>query len=108
MSWYRREGDGYVVTQPVSWELGRPGSGLTVHVDEGFWFDVTVPRPFVWLFDPHNPTYLRAACFHDSLLLKRWNRVTAGAVFNETLKIERIARWRRFVMWLAVSLFKWS
>lgn len=97
----------YRVEKPLSWEVGVKGSGLIVTVPKGTVFDVSIPVGLRWLFDPHNPHYLKAAALHDELLRRKWARTTAGAEFHEALKADRVATWRRLVMWLAVSLFKY-
>jgi len=98
----------YVATKPLSWEVGVKGSGLVINVPEGALFDVSIPVGLRWLFDPHNPAYLKAAALHDEMLLRGWARTTAGAEFHEALRADKVSAWRRLVMWLAVSLFKFS
>ena len=105
--WYAAgAGCAFVTVRPVSWCIGRAGSGMRLEVPAGFSFDVSVPRPLAWAFDPRAPEYLRAACVHDWLLADRWHRITAGAVFAEVLAADGVPAWRRLVMWLAVSLYK--
>ena len=116
MSQYTRPGDWcepaggilYRSIAPLTWEVGTAGSGLAVSVPVGVTFDVTIPRGARWLFNPHDPRYLKAAALHDELLRRGWDRATAGAVFHAALKADGVARWRRPVMWLAVSLFKFN
>ena len=98
----------YRVEKPLSWEVGTKSSGMIVTVPKGTIFDVSIPRPLWWLFDPHNPAYLKAAALHDTLLLRGWPRTTAGAEFHEALRADGVALWRRLVMWLAVSLFRFQ
>lgn len=98
----------YRVEKPLMWEVGTKGSGLIVTVPKGTVFDVSIPVGLRWLFDPHNPHYLKAAALHDELLRRGWARTTAGAEFHEALKADGVALWRRLSMWLAVSLFKYG
>lgn len=98
----------YRVEKPLSWEVGVKGSGMIVTVPKGTIFDVSIPRGLRWLFDPHNPAYLKAAALHDDLLRRGWARTTAGAEFHEALRADGVALWRRLTMWLAVSLFKFN
>lgn len=98
----------YRADRPLSWEVGTTGSGLIVTVPKGTIFDVSIPRPLRWLFDPHDPAYLKAAALHDELLRRGWARTTAGAEFHEALRADGVALWRRLAMWLAVSLFKYN
>lgn len=105
--WYAsRTGGGYLTIDPISWEIGRKGSGLFVTVPAVFFFDVTVPRALRWLFDPHDPRYLKASALHDYLLLQGWDRPSAGAVFYAALKADAVPFLRRLAMWLGVSLFR--
>jgi hypothetical protein len=98
----------YVSVRPLSWEVGTKNSGLIVTVPTGTEFDVSIPRGLRWLFDPHDPHYLKAAALHDELLCREWARTTSGAEFHEALRADGVARWRRLAMWLAVSLFKFT
>ncbi|WP_263618114.1 DUF1353 domain-containing protein [Pseudooceanicola nanhaiensis] len=61
-----------------------------------------------WLFDPAAPEYLKAAALHDWLLSEGWDRMTAGAVFHNALAADGVSVWRRLVMWLAVSLYRYT
>lgn len=99
----------YVVAVPLVWEVGRVGSGLKVTVPQGRTFDVSVPWALRWIVSPHDPRYLKAAALHDEMLDQLgWSRVTAAAEFHEALRSEDVGRFRRLVMWLAVSLWRWS
>lgn len=105
--WYRHIGGiKYETTRPLIWEVGRKGSGVIVTVPQGTAFDVSIPAIMRWLFNPHDPHYLKAAALHDELLRRGWDRLTSGAQFHEALKADGVALWRRLVMWMAVSLFK--
>jgi len=97
----------YRVEKPLSWDVGVKNSGLVVTVPKGRIFDVSIPRGLRWLFDPHDPHYLKAAALHDEMLDRNWARTTSGAEFHEALKADGVALWRRLSMWLAVSLFKY-
>ncbi|NSY36881.1 DUF1353 domain-containing protein [Leisingera sp. ANG59] len=107
--WWVRRGRAYVTTEPVSWEIGRPGSGLKLRVPAGFRFDVSVPRWARWVFDPHDPRYLLAAALHDYAIHRLdWCRVSAAAPFSEALRAAGVSRVRRLAMVLAVIIHKWS
>ncbi|MGR3626808.1 MAG: DUF1353 domain-containing protein [Limimaricola sp.] len=97
----------YTTTGPLTWGIGRK-SGPPITVPPGFAFDVSIPRPLWLAFSPHDPRYLRAAAIHDWLLTDGWWRVTAGAVFLEALRADGVGRIRRLLMWLAVSLYRWT
>lgn len=108
-AWSRHDrGIRYIVLQGFRWEIGHKGSSLWVEVPAGETFDVSVPRGLRWLIDPHNPKYHRAAALHDSLLSRGWDRLSAGAVFGNALKAEGLPSRTRLLMWLTVSLFRWT
>lgn len=58
----------YITNVPKKWELLKKGSGIWITVPKGFVFQSSVPRLLWWVFDPHDPVYLWAACLHDWLL----------------------------------------
>lgn len=101
-------GTRYETITPLTWEIGTKGSGLKYTVPEGVLFDVSIPRPLLWAFDPHDPRYLKAACLHDRMLWDGWTRVSCGAVFNDALQADGVPVPRRLLMWLAVSLWKYG
>jgi hypothetical protein len=106
--WYESTGGTlYTTTSPLTWGIGREG-GPPITVPPGFAFDVSVPPGLRWWASPHDPRYLRAAAIHDWLLTDGWWRVTAGAVFLEALRADGVGRTRRLLMWLAVSLYRWT
>lgn len=119
----------YISTEELIWDVGYKGSGLTVTVPTGTVFDVSIPQPpkrprvfLLWpfwlvaflllklvnkVFSPHNPKFLKAAALHDTMLIQGWARTTSGAEFHEALKADNVQMWKRLIMWLAVSLFKY-
>ena len=103
----QRNGAGYITTAPLFWELGRKGSGLWLQVEPGFGFDVSVPVLLRWLFDPHDPRYLKAAALHDFALLDGWDRVSAAAAFAGALAAVGVGRGERLAMVLAVIVWRW-
>lgn len=105
--WSKRKGSGYVITKTLSWEIGRKGSNLWIHVPEGFNFDMSVPRVLQWLFDPYDPRYIKAAALHDYTLRQGWDRVSAAATFDAGLKASGVSRIARLVMVLGVIVFKY-
>ena len=82
------------------------GSGAFLTVPEGFGFDVSV-RGFGWLFNPHDPRYLKAACLHDYALTQGWSRTAAAGPFADALVAGGVPSWRRFLMVAAVIIWKW-
>lgn len=107
-NWCIRHGDGYLTTSEIAWEIGAKGSGLFLYVPPGFAFDVSIPRWAGWIFDRHDPRYLRAAALHDYALHRLgWGRVSAAAPFSEALRADGVSRVRRLAMVLAVTIHKW-
>lgn len=108
LTWCRPIGGiDYITTAPLTWGIGREG-GPQITIPPGATFNVSIPRPLRWWASPHDPRYLRAAALHDYLLADGWWRVTAGAVFLEALRADRVGAARRLLMWLAVSLYRWT
>jgi Protein of unknown function (DUF1353) len=108
-NWCEPFGERYVTTQGVKWEIGAKGSGLFLYLPIGFEFDVSIPRYLGWIFDRHDPRYLKAAALHDYALHRlSWGRVSAAAPFSEALRAAGVGRVRRLAMVLAVTIHKWS
>jgi|HigsolmetaAR202D_1030399.scaffolds.fasta_scaffold85154_1 Protein of unknown function (DUF1353). len=102
-----KRGIRYVLTSPLVWHIGAEHGPVYI-VPKGFEFDVSIPRPFWFLFNPHDPRYFKAAALHDHMLISGWSRITAAAEFHNALKADGVPLWRRLVMFLAVSLWKYS
>ncbi|QCO57435.1 DUF1353 domain-containing protein (plasmid) [Pseudorhodobacter turbinis] len=107
-SWYTPDGDySYLTIKPITWEVGKLGSGLIIEIPVGYRFDVSVPWYGRWFVDPTDKRVLKAACLHDyTLEILKWDRVTAGGVFSEALRADKVSKFKRFIMVLAVSFFK--
>lgn len=105
---FERHGPGYITNAPIKWEVGAKGSGLWLTVPKGFTFDVSVPRGLRWLFDPHDPRYLLAACLHDyAIHVLGWPRVSAASMFEQGLRAGRVGPVERLAMVLGVIVWKW-
>ena len=105
--WCKRSGAGYITTAPLSWEIGRKGSGLFLTVPQGFAFDVSVPWAFRWAFNPHDPRYRKAAALHDFALADGWDRVSAAAAFADALRVSGVGALERLAMVLGVIVWRW-
>jgi len=97
----------YRIIEPLVWHIGHE-DGPPYVVPSGFIFDVTIPWGLRWLFQPTYKKYLKAACLHDHMLVSGWDRMTAGSQFHQALKADNVTAWRRIIMWLAVSLWKYE
>jgi hypothetical protein len=76
-------------------------------VPHGFGFDVSVPRGLRWLFDPHDPRYLKAAALHDYAFWEGWDRVAAAAVFHAALRASGVGSIERLAMTIGVIVWRW-
>ncbi|GAA6163246.1 hypothetical protein NBRC116590_09500 [Pelagimonas sp. KU-00592-HH] len=107
--WYEPIGGiRYRTTKEICWEVGRKGSDLWVIVPTGYPFDVSIPRFLWWLLDPHDPRFLKAGALHDFLLHDAlWDRVSSAAAFSDSLRAEKVGRFKRLMMVFAVIAWKW-
>jgi len=97
----------YISTKDLHFELGLKGSGLVYVVPKGYKFELSVPSFLWWLVDPHNPKYLKSAAVHDHMLEDGWDRPTSGAAFHAALKASGVGRFKRLIMFFAVTLWRW-
>ena len=98
----------FITDMPIIWELGKKGSGLRYIVPSGFRFDVSVPRAMQWAFNPNDRRFLKASALHDHMLNNEWSRIESAAVFHEALKADGVERAKRFIMFLAVVIWKYN
>lgn len=76
-----------VVGGPITWELGKPGSGFTLTIPEGFVSDfVTIPNWFKPFIDENAPQTARAAVVHDALLAQGFEQRVAAGEFYRVLR----------------------
>jgi hypothetical protein len=102
------DGIRYALTNPLPWDIGKKGSGLTYVVEAGYIFDVSIPKVLSWAFSPHDRRFMKAAALHDHMLVAGWSRVESGAVFHEALKADSVPAHKRMAMFLAVVLYKYT
>jgi hypothetical protein len=100
--------DRYAATLPLSWDIGKPGSGFTVTVPALYEHDVSIPALLTWAFSRHEPKFQRASRLHDWLLDLGWDRVTSAGIFNDALKADGVSASRRWLMTSAVAFYRWS
>jgi len=98
----------YRLNHSIVWDIGFKGNTNKEIVPTGFEFDLSVPWWLGWLFDRHNTRYFKAAALHDYLLYIGYDRVSAAGAFNHGLKSEGVPYPTRFVMTLAVAVFKFK
>lgn len=97
----------YRTTKTLVWRVGPETYGAEYSIPSNMVFDVSIPGALQWLFSPHDHRYLKASALHDHFLESGWDRFTAGAQFHEALKADKVPRWRRIAMALAVLFFKY-
>ncbi len=100
-------GGKYRLASSIVWHVGSP-TGPVYVVPVGFVFDVSVPWYLTWLFSPDDPQFFKAAALHDRMLSEGWSRVTAGAEFHNALAADGVSAWKRLMMWLGVSLWRYG
>lgn len=89
----------------LHWEIGKIGSGLFVIAPAGFITDLaSIPKLARWLFNPDDPSTAKAAIVHDNLLFNGFGQQMAVGEFYAALKADGVARWRRIVYYLAVTV----
>lgn len=108
LDWATRNGEGYIVKKPLVWEIGHQGSNIFFEVPEGTYFDFTSHWSYRWIFNPHNPKYLKAAALHDHALKSGWHRVSAAGLFSEALLASKVSKLERFAMVLGVVVLKFK
>ena len=98
----------YKLLYPIIWDIGFKFNSNKETVPEGYKFDVSIPWYMGWLFNRHNPRYFKASALHDYLLDIGYDRVSAAGAFNHGLKSMKVPYITRFVMTLAVAIFKFK
>ncbi|WP_299945376.1 DUF1353 domain-containing protein [uncultured Ruegeria sp.] len=99
----------YCTAQPVHLRVEQGTALFKMDVPEGFVFDVSVPRPLRWLFDPHDERFLPASALHDYALHElKLSRLWAAAPFGYALRQQGVSRIKRLAMVLAVIVWRWK
>ena len=110
-SWCRKGGSrDYVVTRPLTWQIGKKGSGWVLTVPVGKEFESSVPRLLRWAFSPDDPFFLKSAAIHDTLLETGFRQTFADSQWFEAALSEHAPglrtwaaysgiRLRRFLCW---------
>jgi hypothetical protein len=98
-----------ILEERLVYESDIPGVGIVI-VPEGFVTDfASIPRlPGIRFLFPVNDRHRLAAVVHDYLVRRNdFNRHTADKVFLEAMKVLKVPRTRRRVMYYAVSAMTW-
>lgn len=106
--WYVPSRGRYVTTAPLTWEVGKVGSGFVVTVPRGFVFDLSVPWWGQWYANPHDPRHLGGAAVHDWLLHDGWPRWRAAGEFADALMASGVGRFKATVLAFATIVGRWS
>jgi hypothetical protein len=72
----------YSLDGPLTWEVGKRGSGWTLNIPAGTTFDISVPRFLEWAQSPHDRRVLLAAAVHDELMRQGCDRPFASGEFR--------------------------
>lgn len=89
----------YVLQSDLCWNVGKKDSGYLLELPLGTTFDISIPRLFEWLLNPHDRRVLLAAALHDELLRRGFDIGFASAEFR------RAAIARHYPGWKAWGLF---
>ena len=102
------DGRTWVLMEPFSYDVGREGSGNTVHVPVKFMTDfASVPRLF-WIFFPQWGKYGNAAVIHDwGYWSKERSKVETDLIFLEGMTVLSVGAFTRYLLFLGVYLFGW-
>ena len=117
-AWTRHPGPRTLATSPAGgsrhrldeelvWRIGHV-DGPAYAVPAGYVFELSVPLALRWLFNPHDARHHKAAALHDHMLEQGWSRITAGAEFHDALNASGVPAWRRFLMLLAVLVWRFE
>lgn len=99
-----KDGNWQLVT-PLSWEVGKAGTGLFIEAPAGFVTDLaSIPWWGRFAFNPGDGRTAKAAIVHDFLLYEDWCHMTAAGEFYNALRVDGVSAWRRVVMYFAVLL----
>ncbi len=93
----------WCLVSPLTWELGKPGSGFVLTIEEGFVSDlVTIPFWLHWLIDPNDPATARASIIHDALLAQGFEQRVSAGEFYRVLVDDGYPLWRARMFYAAV------
>ena len=94
----------YALDAPLTWEVGRKGSGLWYVVPTGAETDLaSIPAAVRWWLNPADARFAKAAILHDTMLAEKdWSRATAAAEFYNALRADDVGALTAAVMFAAV------
>ena len=95
----------FVLVKPLPWHIGK-ADGPVVTVPVAFRFELSIPRPLRWLFDPQAPAFRKAAALHDWLVQNGFDRLTSAAQFYQALKADGVSPLARLTMFVAVACWR--
>lgn len=101
------------ISKTNAWELVEPlvwdNNDYKVTVPKGFVFDfASVPWLFQKVFPKSGRLYDRASCLHDYVYAtKLFDRKTCDKLFYLAMLYDGVAKWRAWLMYIAVRLGGW-
>lgn len=112
--WYRKPEAGefdevrdYVTVRDLHWPIGVKGSAWIFTIEAGKQFESSVPRWVpVWIFDRHDPCFLKAAVIHDSLLEAGYNVTFADSQWLDAAKSGHAPRYRLRMGYAGIRLYR--
>lgn len=96
----------FVVTRPIVFEVGAPGSGMCVWVPPGYVTDgYSLPGRILQWFQPEHANWLLPAILHDWLYdTGRVPRDMCDRILLQGMREVGVAAWQRFFVYRAVRL----
>lgn len=105
-----RAPDRWALVGELRWELGKPGGGHWIEVEDGFITDLaSIPGWLHWLINPFAPDTCRAAIIHDALLAQGYEQRVAAGEFYRALVADGVAvsKARMFLVAVLVRSDNW-
>ena len=111
-SWCKEGGSrDYITTRPLHWKIGKKDSAWVFIVPEGKEFESSVPSVLRWVFDPHDPYFLKSAAIHDTLLEEGYRHAFADSQWFEaalSLHADSKRTWFAYSAMRARRFWKWA
>lgn len=98
----------YTLTDPLRFQCGLNGGGLSVEVPTGFTTDFASIPAILWPAMPHDGLWAAASVVHDYLYQHGGcSRFLADAIFREAMAALGVPWSRRLAIYYAVRVFGW-
>ncbi len=94
----------YKFHDPLTWEIGKKGSGYKLEIPAGYQADVSTPRLLERFFDPHDLNLLVPAAIHDRLLEEGFDKAFASSEFRRALRARGVRPFKAWIMFFATLI----